>query len=148
MVRDIAPGALARIKLGQSAPDVAQKPLRACPTGHLGFLAEHNGKYVGDCALLNHQRTIHIRFPELEFGVEQYSDFSRARRETHCDRRASAIAKSKSLSPRGGELERTPPDECTEQSLKQPVHRPPPSPQSPRCRDFFEKTTRRMHKRS
>src|SRR5262249_45625874 len=128
MVRDIALSPLARIKLGQSAPDVAQKPLRPPPTGHLAFLAEQEGEYVGDCALLNHQRAIHIRFAKFEFGIEQYSELSRARRQTHRNGHASAIAKCKSLSPRGGEIERTPPDECTEQSLKQPVHRPPPSP--------------------
>src|SRR5262245_6861606 len=75
MVRDIALSARARVKLGQSAPDIAQKPLWTPPIGHLSFLAEHDAQYVGDCALLNDQRAIHIRFAYLQLGDEQYPAF-------------------------------------------------------------------------
>ena len=125
VMRDVAARAPARIELLEAAVQVAQQPLRPRPVRHLGALAEHDGKHVGDRALLDDERAVHVGFAEFELGIEQNGPFGRARGKTYRYRLAGAVAESQNRAARGGDPECPPPDKGLEQKLKQPVHRRP-----------------------
>src|SRR5689334_9035605 len=55
MMRDVAARPWTRIKLAQTAPQIAQQPLRSCPVRNLRLLAEGNSENVGDRTFFDHE---------------------------------------------------------------------------------------------
>ena len=99
---------------------------RSNPAGGFCILSEHDREDVGDRALLDHQRAVHVGFAEFEFGIEHDAEFGCMSGKAHGHRHARAIAKCEGFSARGAEIERPSPDKVIKQNLKQPVHRPHP----------------------
>src|SRR5674476_671352 len=126
MVRDISLRAPARVELLQPAIKIPQVPLRFCPFWNAGaVLAEHDGQYIGDRALLDHETAVHVGFAKPQLGIEQDVPFGGAGGKANRDRFTGAVAKDNLRSARGRESEGPPPDKGLEQKLKQPVHRTP-----------------------
>src|SRR5262245_11299116 len=150
MVCNVAARSPTRIKLSEATPDVPQQPLWPRPVGQLGLLSQCDGQHIGNCALLDDQGAVRIRFAEFELGVEQYAEFSGPGRESHPDRPSGTVAAGKYPAVRGCDFECPPLDKSTEQKLKQPVHRPPPSLKSACCYQHLpqKELTQRTYKRS
>ncbi len=70
MMRHVISGAPAWIELLKAALKVAQQPLRPRPVRNLGLLAKHDGEHIGDRALLDHERPVHVGLAEFECRIE------------------------------------------------------------------------------
>ena len=128
MMCDVASRPRPWIELAQAAAQIAQQRLRSRPVGDLGSLAACDGEDVGDGAFLDHERTVHVGFAELKLGIEENSPFSIAGCKSHRNRPAGPVAERKNRAARGRNSECSPPDKGLKQKMKQPIHRPPPSP--------------------
>src|SRR5262249_7036258 len=128
MVGDIALGASARIKLLQSAFEVAQEPLRPYPARRAtgGRLVHQHRKRVRDRASFEHERAVHVAFAKLEFGIEQDCAFGCGGGEARPAGAAGAATKDKTPPPGRGEQNLPPTHELQKQYPKPPAPRPPP----------------------
>src|SRR5690242_7889521 len=114
MVRDIALRATAWIELGEPAADVAQQPSYLGPFRRFVGLAQDQLERVGDRALLDDHRAIHVAFAEFQLGIAQDIPFGLAAREADRQRLSGPIAKGKRRATRGGDPEITAPNEMTQ----------------------------------
>ena len=124
MVRNILFRAPARVELLQPAIKIPQVPLRFCPFWNArAVLAEQDGQYIGDRALLDHEAAVHVSFAKPQLRIEQDAPFGCAGGKPNRDGFAGAIAKDNLRSARGRKQEGSAADKGLEQKLKQPVHR-------------------------
>src|SRR5205823_12364448 len=107
MVCDVVARALGRIELTYMPDQVAYPPLRRCPARqHLGLI-EQDREQVGDAAIFDDERAVHVGFAEREFGIEENSALSLRGPEPHRDRIASAVAKDELCPACGHACQRT-----------------------------------------
>ncbi len=142
MMRHVASRPRRRIELLQTAMEVAEQPLRARPKRRLAAdaLVQHDGEHLGDRALLDHHRAVHIGFAEFDLGIDQDTAFRGARREADRDRRARSVTQGKGRASRGRDPQVPRTNESFQCRPKQPIHRPPPHrpmPSPPRPRHIW-----------
>ena len=134
MVCDVVARALGRIELTYMPDQVAYPPLRRCPARqHLGLI-EQDREQVGDAAIFNDERAIHVGFAEREFRIEENSVLSLSGREPHRDRIAGAIAAGEFCPACGRACQRTAANELPQKTTQQTVHQTTRPNDPARCR--------------
>src|SRR4029079_15593339 len=126
--RGFARRELRYVKLQQPAVEETQPPLQPCPGRWraIGGLAEHDRQQVGDGAVLDPERAVHVGFAELDLGVEEHAALGGPGGEMDRDAGRAAIADGESPPARRGEPEGPAAYESLQQTSQQPVHRPHP----------------------
>src|SRR5712691_3567559 len=97
VVRDVAPRPRARIELLQAAIEKTDEPLQLRPRGWpaVATLTKHDGKDVGDRALLDHDAAIHVGFAESQLGIDEDATLGRSGGEADRHGPARAVPESK-----------------------------------------------------
>ena len=105
-MRDIAARAGLLVELLQAAVQKAQEPLQARPFGwkSVGSRLKQDREHVGDRALLDHDRTVHVALAEFELGIEQDRNLGGGGGEANGYRFAGAVAEMHNGAARRGEL--------------------------------------------
>jgi hypothetical protein len=100
-MRDIGPRARAQVELLQTAEQIAQRA-RHRPIAHAEWLlAQQQSQDIGDGALLDDQRAVHIGFTELQLGIEQHRALGRRVAKPDSDRVSRSVAERASPPARG-----------------------------------------------
>ena len=94
-MRHIAPRARARVKLLQPPEQVAHEPPRQRPSrcGDM-FLPQQQREHIGDRALLDDERAIHVGFAQSKLRIEQDRALCFCVGEAHGNGRATAVAEA------------------------------------------------------
>ena len=122
VMRDIVPGAAAPVELAQAAAQIAQQLERPGPRRRRDGGALQHREHVGDRALLDDQRAVHVGLAEPELGIEHDAAFRGGRGETKRDRLAGAVAKGVSRAACGPDPKISRTDEFVQRQAHQPVH--------------------------
>ncbi|BAM90171.1 methionine ABC transporter ATP-binding component [Bradyrhizobium oligotrophicum S58] len=100
----------------------AKPPLRLRPFGHDCGLVHHDGKEVGNRALLDDEGAVHVDFAERELRVGQDPALGRMGQEPRRDRHPGAISAAERRAIGGREADRSTTDEAAQETTQQTVH--------------------------
>jgi hypothetical protein len=122
VMRDIASRAPPPIELAQPAVEITQNPQRPGPEGRLRGRSQQDGEHVGDRALLEDERAVHVGLAELEIGIENDVTFGHPRGKPQRERLAGPIAQDVSGTARRGDLKIARANRSAQCQANQPVH--------------------------
>ena len=93
VVCHVVAGAGPQVQLLQAAEQIAHQPRQRPIRRGDRILTQQDREHLGNRALFDDQRAVHIGFAELQFGVQQNRALRLRCGEAHRDRRPPAIAK-------------------------------------------------------